>query len=68
MADNTTVHIGENSPEQIAYRLMVDINAYEDRPARTRADILRLYAQCLAAVRNPVGQLKGDFDNVAQRR
>jgi hypothetical protein len=64
MADtNTTVHIGENSPEHVAYRLMADIAKIEDKALyRTseneghRADrkwILDTYAECLSAVQQP---------------
>lgn len=59
MADQTTVHMGENSPEQVAYKLMnaianaekvhltgVNINS-------NREWILKTYMQCLMAVRTP---------------
>lgn len=62
MADHTVVHIGENSVEQIAYRLMervADIEnrsihtATPDRPstAADRAWILDTFAECLVAAR-----------------
>lgn len=58
MADNTTVHIGENSPEYVAYKLMEIIANVENRelyghgksPA-DRAYLLKAYAECLVAVR-----------------
>ena len=58
MADNTTVHIGENSTEYVAYRLLLEIARTEDRdfyptgkkPA-DREYILSTYAQCLRAAR-----------------
>ena len=62
MAD-TVVHIGENSPEQVAYRLLHEIAAVEAKSfSRTpstsyqsadRKWILDTYAECLNAVRNP---------------
>ena len=53
MADSTVVHLGENSPEKIAYTLMVDVfNAeYREGNRRTRQEILDTYAECLVAVR-----------------
>lgn len=58
MADNTTVHFGENSPEQVAYKLMRDIVAAEDRSfgasKANRIDrkwLLDTYGECLQAVK-----------------
>jgi hypothetical protein len=53
MADKPVVHIGENSPEWVAYKLMHDILITERKtPANTiRKDILDTYAECLQAVR-----------------
>lgn len=59
MADNAVVHIGENSPEEVAYKLMKDISNVERRPLfntekvqpADRAWILDTYAECLEAVR-----------------
>jgi hypothetical protein len=65
MADNTVVHIGENSPEQVAYTLLRDIANIEQRPlfhdprAADRKWILDTYAECLIAIRNPVGRGRG---------
>ncbi len=58
MADNTVVHIGENSPEQVAFRLLEKIADVEDRPlylsrekkSADRKWILDTYAECLLAV------------------
>lgn len=58
MADNTTVHIGENSPEQVAYKLLHDVMTAEDRTlhgagSTKRADrdyILTTYQQCRRVV------------------
>jgi len=64
MAD-TVVHIGENSPEQVAYKLMERIADVEERSIHSRypgtkgwtaADrkwLLDTYAECLLAVRSP---------------
>ena len=65
MADAPAVHIGENSPEQVAFKLMEKIAAVErvgfyahasgqDKPA-TRSWILDTYAECLQTVRNARG-------------
>lgn len=60
MADtNTTVHIGENSPEQVALKLMELIGKHEQKSLglnNTTADrnwILDTYSECLHAVMNP---------------
>jgi len=64
MADETAIHIGENSPEQVAYRLMHEIAAVERiaihggdlEPKWTRAGrawILSAYQECLYAVKTP---------------
>jgi hypothetical protein len=53
MADAKTVHIGENSPEFVAYRLMKDIRAAGDRQAISADAFLDLYAECLSTVTNP---------------
>jgi hypothetical protein len=60
MADKTVVHIGENSPEEIAFKLLQIIAEAEDRPLnwsekRKPADreyVLSTYAQCVKVVRN----------------
>lgn len=64
MADQSTVHIGENSPEQIAYKLMKHIAGVENvnihhtekegySKVADRAWILQTYGECLWSVRNP---------------
>ena len=63
MADESVVHIGENSPEQVAFKLLpfvtnsegFNLSGRENKP--TREWILTAYAQCLHTVRRP--------DNVA---
>ena len=61
MADAPVVHIGENSPEHVAYRLMHEIAAVEgivfyrskdaDKKSADRNWILNTYVDCLAATR-----------------
>jgi hypothetical protein len=59
MADAPVVHIGENSPENIAYKLMHDLMRAERRTfyhgtndtVADRAYTIALYSECLAAVR-----------------
>lgn len=60
MAEETVVHIGENSPERIAYRLLEDVARVEGRSlfaltgqdpdAADRDYILDTYSECLRAV------------------
>lgn len=60
MTDTSIMHLGENSPEYVAFRLMEKIAASEgriftDRPNGThqsadRAWILSTYQECLSAV------------------
>ena len=60
MAETSVIHIGENSPEYVAFRLMEKIAASEgriftDRPNGTqqsadRVWILSTYRECLSAV------------------
>jgi hypothetical protein len=53
MADNMTVHIAENSPEHVAYKLFEQIRLAEEKGARNsdREYILQTYARCLHIVR-----------------
>ena len=59
MADaNTVLHIGENLPEQVAFKLMKELANVEGRDlylgAKNAADrkwVLDTYAECLHAVR-----------------
>jgi hypothetical protein len=50
MADNSVVHIGENSPEYVAYRLLKDIARVEDG-SKDRKWILDTFAECLHAAK-----------------
>jgi len=56
MADAPVVHIGENSPEQVAYKLLRDIAQLEKRSlfhgetgSADRQWLLDTYAECLEA-------------------
>jgi hypothetical protein len=59
MSATNNIHIGENSPEQVAYKLMQAIAGSEglgfsgmhERPSREW--IIRTYAACLYVVRDP---------------
>jgi hypothetical protein len=66
MADAPVVHIGENSPEHVAYRLLRDVASVEgfifhkgshsgDRTA-DRKWILDTYAECLLAIQAPTSR------------
>jgi hypothetical protein len=65
MADSV-VHIGENSPEQVAYKMMGVIASSEgfsligqgQRPSREW--IIRTYAQCIFTVRQGSPSYVGD--------
>jgi hypothetical protein len=75
MAGEPVVHIGENSPEHVAYTLLKDVMSIEMKTAHrpgnqdytqaTKEWLLTTYAECLQAVRNPVGYLQ---DGPAKRR
>jgi hypothetical protein len=65
MADRTTVHMGENSPEYIAYLLLTTLASNEQKslhggpsgPAKAdRKWLLDTYAECLRAVQDPHGR------------
>lgn len=54
------VHVGENSPEHVAYQLFCHVAAVEgvllgrlQKDATSRKWILDTYSDCLHAVRNP---------------
>jgi hypothetical protein len=63
MADGTVVHIGENSPEEIAYKLLQHIASQERKTLIVSSEaerkwLLDTYAECLMTVRNPSGRLR----------
>jgi hypothetical protein len=53
MADKPVVHIGENSPEHVAYQLMRDVQAAGAGYKLSADQLLDLYAECLLAVIDP---------------
>lgn len=68
MADAPVVHIGENSPEKIAYELLEAIASNEGKTlsggmagkaSAERKWVLDTYAECLLTVRNPGGRNRG---------
>jgi hypothetical protein len=66
MADQPVVHIGENSPEHVAFRLMeviarvegIELYRSSDNSYATREWLLRTYRDCLVTVKGSadVGQ------------
>ena len=60
MTDPAVIHIGENSPQQVAYKLLIHVAAVEgyylrqgpvrDEKSPDRQYILDTYAECLSAV------------------
>ena len=66
MADSSVVHIGLNSPEEVAYKLLVTIANNEKKTLRGNTDgpataerkwLLDTYAECLMAVQDPFRRL-----------
>ena len=68
MADQPVVHVGENSPEQVAFKLMLNIARVEGRVLQRNPEggqetaskewILDTYAECLRIVKNPIKETK----------
>jgi hypothetical protein len=56
MAEISIVNTGENSPEQVAYQLMKDIQASGAAFKLNADQFPDLYAECLRAVRTPEGR------------
>jgi hypothetical protein len=56
VADISIVNTGENSPEQVAYQLMKDIQASGVVSKLNTDQFLDFYAECLRAVRTPEGR------------
>ena len=50
MADLPSVHLGENSPEGVAFKLFSMLRKSDDEERKKDLDI---YAECLVAVKNP---------------
>jgi hypothetical protein len=67
MAEPTVVHLGENSPEHVAYQLMRTLALVEDKlfnsseanpqKVASRKWILDTYAECLMTVKSPHARL-----------
>lgn len=59
MSDTPVTHIGDNSPEEVAFKLMLAIGRAESKailspsPTADREWILNTYADCLVTVKNP---------------
>jgi hypothetical protein len=61
VTERTEVHIGENSPEEVAFKLLYEIAEAEGMQMRLAANskkpdrqwILDTYAECITAVRAP---------------
>jgi hypothetical protein len=63
MPDSPVVHIGENSPEGVAFKLftevvLVEIHNAGQKSKMTKKWILDTYAECLMSVRAPGSRLK----------
>ena len=69
MSGVAVVHIGENSPEQVAYKLMQDIAKVESRRLDAASEdngtaladrkwILDAFAECILTVRDPMSRLR----------
>jgi hypothetical protein len=62
MAEEAVVHVGENSPEQVAFKLFHEVVSAEGpalgaKGGVNRKWILDTYAECLLAVRLPSHRL-----------
>ena len=66
MADAPVVHIGENSAEYVAYRLMKDIQNATEAFKLPADQLLDLYGACLMAVKNP--HQRGESHKTGLRR
>ncbi len=53
MAGSSIIHIAENSPEHVAYKMMRDVFVVENKPfdSLTRDEYLDTYEECLEAVK-----------------
>jgi hypothetical protein len=60
MADAPVVHIGENSPEEVAFKLMSLIRHLQAQNSpKDMKGILDAYAECLRAVKDPYARKTG---------
>jgi hypothetical protein len=69
MPDAPIIHVSENSPEQVAYKLLREIASIEKKKAFGASNatddvgrkwLLDTYAECLLAVRLPASRKNGD--------
>lgn len=69
MSDSTVVHMGENSPEQVAFKLLqiVALNERQQLQGSATATnypdrkwLLDTYAECLRTVRDPFSRSYAD--------
>jgi hypothetical protein len=75
MAYNTAVHFGENSPEQVAYKLLEEIAFVEGKSLRLgmkgqkadRAYILSTYWECWKVVQGVGTEELDDFETAPAR-
>lgn len=53
MSGSSIIHIAENSPEHIAYKMMRDVFVVENKPfdSLTRDEYLDTFEECLEAVK-----------------
>lgn len=63
MADAPVVHIGENSPEEVAYKLLRHVANVEGKNLNStgavdRKYLIDTYAECLWAVKEPWRRLQ----------
>jgi hypothetical protein len=65
MPDSTIIHMSENSPEQVAYKLLREIASIENKKVFAaqnataevgRKWLLDTYAECLLTVRSPISR------------
>ena len=73
---DSAVHIGENSPEQVAFKMMQMIANVEKREEYGHGEnpvdrewILRTYAQCIRAIRvsNMIDSIVAEYSPKASR-
>lgn len=66
MSEQSVVRMGDNSPEEVAFKLLREIAGAEDRKlfgvgGKTQPDrkwILDTYAECIIAVRAPANRFR----------
>jgi hypothetical protein len=61
MADAPVVHIGDNSPEYVAYLLLGRLLDIEERIGSSRQSYLDAYAECLLTVKAPASRFSHEL-------